>query len=74
MNANNRLLTCPEAAEFLAISERKLWDLTKAKKIKVLRIPPRSTRYDPDDLRDFIDRCKEDEDPDDSVAPTDSER
>ncbi len=58
MNANDGLLTSPEAAEFLAISERKLWDLTDSQEIKATLIPPRSKRYDPADLRDFINRCK----------------
>ena len=58
MIANDGLLTPPEAAEFLAISERKLWDLTKAQKIKVTLIPPRSKRYHLADLLDFVNRCK----------------
>lgn len=76
MNANARLLTPPEAAKVLAISERKLWELTKSGKIKATRIPPRNKRYDPTDLRDFIDRCKEseaseeDQDPEGDVDPT----
>ncbi len=81
MNANNGLLTSPEAAKYLGISKRKLWTLTKSKKIKVTRIPPRSTRYDPSVLRDFVDRCKEDggpeespdEDSDEPVEPTSPE-
>src|SRR5689334_15492017 len=57
-SASDRLLTPAEAAKFLAISERKLWDLTDAKKIRATLIPPRSKRYDLADLRDFINRCK----------------
>lgn len=58
MDVNNRLLTPSEAAKFLAISERKLWTLTKARKIKATVIPPRSVRYDPKDLRDTLDGWK----------------
>jgi hypothetical protein len=71
MNANEGLLTSPQAAKFLAISERKLWELAKSKKIKVTVIPPRSKRYDPDDLLDFIDRCKENGIPEETIDPTD---
>lgn len=69
MNANHALLTPLEAAKFLAISERKLWDLTDSQEIKVTRIPPRSKRYDPADLRDFINRCKRSDGPIEEVDP-----
>lgn len=58
MQATERLLTPAEAAEFLGISPRKLWTLTKTKDIKATPIPPRNVRYAPEDLRDFINRCK----------------
>jgi excisionase family DNA binding protein len=52
------LLTTPQAARSLAISERTLWDLTKRGEIPVVRIG-RSVRYDPEDLKAWIDRQKE---------------
>jgi len=58
MEGPERLLTSPEAAEYLAICERKLFTLTQSKEIRAILIPPRSVRYDPADLRDFILRCK----------------
>jgi excisionase family DNA binding protein len=47
------LLTSRQAAEALAISERKLWDLTKRGDIPVVRIG-RSVRYAPADLQAWI--------------------
>jgi predicted DNA-binding transcriptional regulator AlpA len=58
MQATERLLTPAEAADFLGISERKLWTLTKCREVQAILIPPRSVRYEPADLRGFIDRCK----------------
>jgi excisionase family DNA binding protein len=52
------LLTTPQAARSLAISERTLWDLTKRGEIPAVRIG-RSVRYDPEDLKAWIDRQKE---------------
>ena len=52
------LLTPPEAAKALAISERTLWGLTTPRgPIPCVRIN-RSVRYSGDDLRDFIDAQK----------------
>lgn len=56
--SSERLLTPREAAQILAISPRKLWALTRSGEIDVTLVPPRSVRYDPNDLRDFIERCK----------------
>lgn len=47
------LMTADQAAAALAISPRKLWDLTQSGEIPSLRIG-RSVRYDPDDLRSWI--------------------
>ena len=52
-----RLLRAREAAEMLAISERKLWDLTNRNEIPVIRIG-RSVRYDSHDLSHWIERHK----------------
>jgi excisionase family DNA binding protein len=46
-----------EAAAYLAISERKLWGLTKEKCIPVVKID-RSVRYDVSDLDAFIAEAK----------------
>jgi excisionase family DNA binding protein len=47
------LLRPPEAARTLAISEQQLWQLTKDKAIRAIRIG-RSIRYCLGDLREFI--------------------
>ncbi len=48
-----QLLKPPEAAKALAISERKLWDLTKRGEIPCVRID-RCVRYDQRDLATWI--------------------
>ena len=52
------LLTSREAAKALAISERKLWELTNCGIIPVVRIG-RAVRYDPHDLELFIQAQKD---------------
>jgi excisionase family DNA binding protein len=52
------LLRLPEAAEELAISERKLWDLTKGGEIPCIRIG-RSVRYARADLIAWINTKKQ---------------
>ncbi len=47
------LLTPPQAAKALAISERKLWSMTAAGEIPSLKMG-RSVRYSVDDLRRWI--------------------
>lgn len=49
----SKLMTSKQAAEYLCISERKLWDLQKSQRIPVVRID-RSVRFDRDDLDAFI--------------------
>jgi excisionase family DNA binding protein len=51
------LLKPREAAGFLAISERKLWDLTRRREIPHVRID-RAVRYDPEDLRAWVEGQK----------------
>ena len=53
----SRLVTSKQAAAFLCISERKLWDLQKNQRIPVVKID-RSIRYDLDDLDSFIEQLK----------------
>jgi len=48
-----KLMTSKQAAKYLCISERKLWDLQKLQRIPVVRID-RSVRFDLDDLEAFI--------------------
>ncbi len=48
-----RLLRAQEAAEQLAISQRKLWEITNTGELKSIKIG-RAVRYHPDDLADFI--------------------
>ena len=51
------LWTSRQAAKALAISERKLWDLTNEGAIPCIRIG-RAVRYDPGDIRTWIDAQK----------------
>jgi len=53
----SRLMNSKQAAEYLCISERKLWDLQKSQRIPVVRID-RSVRFDHDDLEAFIAEAK----------------
>jgi excisionase family DNA binding protein len=53
----NKLMTCKQAAKYLCISERKLWDLQKSQRIPVVRID-RSVRFDRKDLDSFIEQLK----------------
>ena len=53
-----RLIKLKDAAAYLAISERKLWDLSKSNIIPVVRLG-RAVRYDKADLDNFIMRAKE---------------
>lgn len=56
-SASRRLLRAAEAADVLAISKRKLWELTNRREIPALRIG-RAVRYDPQDLEAWILRQK----------------
>jgi excisionase family DNA binding protein len=51
------LLPARDAAAALSISERSLWSLTKAGEIPAIRIG-RAVRYDPADLRAWIEARK----------------
>jgi excisionase family DNA binding protein len=51
------LLTALQAAKALAISPRTLWSLTDSGEIPCVRIG-RAVRYDPVDLRAWIERRK----------------
>ena len=46
------------ASRYLAISERKLWDMTKSGDIPAVRLG-RAVRYDINDLNTFISNAKE---------------
>jgi len=52
-----RLMTSKNAAKYLCISERKLWDMTKTGEIPAVRLG-RAVRYDRSDLDSFIQRAK----------------
>ncbi len=54
----NRLIKCREAAAYLGICERKLWELSKNGRIPAVRID-RSVRFDIADLDAFIQLAKE---------------
>lgn len=51
------LLTGREAARALSISERTLWGLTATRDVPSIRIG-RLVRYDPADLREWIEKRK----------------
>ena len=51
------LMRVPEAAAALAISPRLLWELTNRREIPSVRYG-RMLRYDPDDLREWIEKNK----------------
>lgn len=55
------LLTARQAAKLLNISERTLYARTADKSIAVVRIGNRGIRYDPADLRRWIERAKDSE-------------
>ncbi len=55
--ARMALLTYPQASEILGITERTLWTLVKAGKLKAVRFG-RSVRIDPSDLEQFIEDAK----------------
>ncbi|QOV90661.1 helix-turn-helix domain-containing protein [Humisphaera borealis] len=52
-----KLLSSREAAAFLGVSARTLWTLADQRQLPAVRIG-RLVRFDPADLRDFIDRAK----------------
>ena len=52
-----RLLTSKETAAYLAICERKLWDMAKSGIIPAVRLG-RAVRYDINDLNSFISKAK----------------
>ena len=54
-----RLMDAKAASAYLAISERKLWDMTKSGDIPAVRLG-RAVRYDIDDLNALINKAKGD--------------
>ena len=53
----NRLIKCRQAAQYLGICERKLWELEKDGRIPSVRID-RAVRFDVADLDAFIQSMK----------------
>jgi len=52
-----RLQKSREAAKYLCVSEKTLWNLTNAGQVRCVRMG-RLIRYDPADLDTFIERSK----------------
>jgi excisionase family DNA binding protein len=52
------LLTSRQAARILSLSERTLFSLVKSGRIPVVQIGERGIRYDPCDLRRWIESAK----------------
>ncbi len=57
MSESKKLMNSKEAAGYLCICPRKLWELSKSGRIQTVRID-RSVRYDIADLNSFIDQQK----------------
>ncbi len=55
--AMSKLMKSKQAAEYLCICERKLWDLSKSGRIQTVRID-RAVRFDIADLDSFIEQQK----------------
>lgn len=56
-STQNRLIKCRQAAAYLGICERKLWELEKDGRIRSVRID-RVVRFDMADLDAFIQQAK----------------
>jgi excisionase family DNA binding protein len=56
-NISEKLITSRQAAKYLCICERKLWDLSKSGRIQTVRID-RAVRFDIADLDSFIQQHK----------------
>lgn len=52
-----KLMTCKQAAAYLCVCQRKLWELSKSGRIQTVRIG-RAVRYDIGDLDLFIEQMK----------------
>jgi len=52
-----RLLSTSDAAKYLAVSERTIWNLTHTRKLPAVRLG-RAVRYDLSDLDVFISKAK----------------
>ncbi len=57
-SAARRLLTSSEAAHYLGISTRKLWELGNRGVLPVVRLDNRMVRFDLADLDSFVDAKK----------------
>jgi len=53
------LLSARDAAKALAVCERTLFNLTKAGEIPAVKVNKRGVRYDPNDLRAWIEKSKQ---------------
>ena len=53
----SKLINSKQAAVYLCVSPRKLWDLSKSGRIPTVKID-RVVRYDLDDMNEFIDKQK----------------
>lgn len=56
-NISKKLINSKQASEYLCVSPRKLWELSKSGKIQTVRIG-RAVRYDIGDLDSFINEHK----------------
>ena len=54
---HQRLIKVRQAAQYLGISERKLWQLTKDRRVPAIKFD-RVVRYDIADLDEFIAKAK----------------
>jgi excisionase family DNA binding protein len=53
-SSSNRLIRAREAAEFLGINTRTLYQWVAANRVPVVRLSPRTIRFDPQALQSWI--------------------
>jgi excisionase family DNA binding protein len=53
-----RLITDSEAAELLALTPRQVARLAKRGELPSVKLPGEETRYDPDDIRQWVESHK----------------
>ncbi len=57
MTESQSLLTVPQVAQLLQLSSRSLWKVVKRGDLPTVRLG-RLVRIDPQDLADYLQRCK----------------
>ena len=55
---NLKLYDIQEVAKILKVSDRQIWRYIESKKLKVIRLSPKTIRIADNDLKDFISKHK----------------